>query len=388
MSDDEALSIISDFVSIDSNETLTKALPIFKKQGRELLVFEEGEVFLGYLTKRYITLQSKISPDAKVSSLIKRVPTVQKDTPLDSIARALLSEKIFSVPVEENGKIIGVIRDIDLLRASEETFGNKKVKEAMTHNPITVTEDTSVARFIAVSRTNNISRTPVVDASNKLVGIISPHDTSTLILSESSGQTKGDIKSEKQDILSVNVKAIMTSTVVTCRENDFLIEAINLLYKANHKALIVVDKENHPVGILTTSDLLESVSIPPTTEGYYFRVLGDVDDTDMEQVIEMGVELVKKFVDIIGTSGQMFIHAKVFPKRKFRGFVLYQIRVRISTDKGKTYVARSDGYGIFSAYVVALDRIEREIVSEREQELDRIQQSGSERYIVEEIDEL
>jgi CBS domain-containing protein len=379
--------LISDFFSIDSNETLTKALSIFKEQEREVLVFEEGSVFLGYLTKRHITLQSKISPEAKVSSLIKRVPTVQKNAPYDLIARAILSEKIFSVPVEEDGKVIGIIRDIDLLRASEETFGSKKVKEAMTHTPITVTEDTSVARFIAVSRTNNISRTPVVDADNKLVGIVSPHDTSTLVLSESHGKKQGDRSSEKQDILSVSVKKIMTSKVVTCKEDDFLIEAINKLYKANHKALIVVDEENHPVGILTTSDLLETVSTPPRTEGYYFRVLGDVDDTDMEQVIEMGVELVKKFADIIGTSGQFYVHAKVFPKRKFRGFMLYQTRVRITTDKGKTYVSRSDGYGIFSAYAVALDRIEREIVSERELELDR-RQSGSERYITEEIDEL
>ncbi len=384
---DEALSIISDYVSINGNETLSKALPIFKEQERELLIFEEGDVFLGYLTKRHITLQSRIQPDAKVSSLVTRVSTVHKDTPSDAIARAILSEKIFSVPVEENGKIIGVIRDIDLLRASEDVFGSKKVKEAMTQNPITITDDTSVARFIAISRTNNISRTPVVDLSNKLVGIVSPHDTSTLILSESSGQTVGDRKSAKQDILSVSVKEIMTEEVVTCKEDDFLIEAINRLYNANHKALIVTDSGNHPVGILTTSDLLESVSIPPQTEGYYFRVLGDVDDTDMEQVIEMGIELVKKFADIIGKSGQMFVHAKVFPKRKFRGFVLYQTRVRISTDKGKTYVARSDGYGIFSAYAVALDRIEREIVSERELELDR-RQSGSERYILEEIDEL
>ena len=383
----ETSSIISDYVSIDGNEPLSKALPLFKEKERELLVFEEGEFFLGYLTKRHITLQSRIQPNAKVSSLLTRVTTVRKDASFDSIARAILSEKIFSVPVEEDSKIIGIIRDIDLLRASEETFGNKKVKEAMTRNPITVTEDTSVARFIAISRTHNISRAPVVDASNVLVGIVSPHDTSTLILSDSPGQTLGDRKESQQDILAISVKDIMTKNVVTCNENDFLIEAINQMYKANHKALIVVDKENHPIGILTTSDLLETVSIPPQTEGYYFRVLGDVDDTDMEQVIEMGLEVVSKYADIIGTSGQMFVHAKVFPKRKFRGFVLYQTRVRITTDKGKTYVARSDGYGIFSAYAVALDRIEREIVSERELELER-RQSGSDRYFFEEIDEL
>ena len=107
----------------------------------------------------------------------------------------------------------------------------------------------------------------------------------------------------------------------------------------------------------------------------------------MESVIEMGVEVVKKYADIIGTSGQMYIHAKAIPKRKFRGDILYQVRVRISTNKGKTYVSRSDGYGVFGALAVALDRIEREIVSERELEI-QSQQTGSERYILEEIEEL
>lgn len=377
MSDKDS-SIITKYVSVDGNKPLSKVVSMFKEKTREILVFGEKDVFLGYITKRYVTHQSKIQPEAKVSSLIKRVPTVQKDSAPDVIARAILSEKIFSVPVVENGKVIGVIRDIDLLRDSEDIFGSKKVKEAMTKQPIVVTSDTSVAKFIATCRTNNISRTPVVNESNELVGIMSPHDTTDLILSKSP---------KKLDMLSTAVKELMTQEVVTCTENDFLIETLVKLDSADHKALIVVDKENHPVGIITTTDLLETVSMPPETEGYYFRVLGDVDDSDMEPVIDMGVEVVKKYADIIGTSGQLFIHAKAIPKRKFRGEILYQVRVRISTNKGKTYVSRSDGYGVFGALAVALDRIEREIVSERELEIQR-GQTGSERYILEEIEEL
>jgi predicted transcriptional regulator len=377
---DEDSSIITEYVSVDGNEPLSKVAHMFKEKTREILVFEEKDVFLGYITKRHVTHQSKVQPNTKVSDLIKRVPTVEKDSAPDVIARALLSEKIFSVPVIEDRKVIGVIRDIDLLRDSEEIFGSKKVKEAMTQNPIVVTADTPVAKFIATCRTNNISRTPVVNESNELVGIMSPHDTTDLILSGKPG---------KLDMLSVTVKELMTEEVVTCTPNDFLIETLVKLDNADHKALIVVDKENQPIGIITTSDLLETVSMPPETEGYYFRVLGDVDDDDIEPVIEMGVEVVKKYADIIGTSGQLYIHAKAIPKRKFRGDILYQVRVRISTNKGKTYVSRSDGYGVFGALAVALDRIEREIVSERELEIQSQQkQTGSERYILEEIEEL
>ncbi len=384
---DEDSSIITEFVSVEGTEPLSNVASMFKEKTREILVFEEQDVFLGYLTKRYVTHQSKVQPDTKISSLIKRVPTVSKDSTPDVIARALLSEKIFSVPVVDEGHIIGVIRDIDLLKDSEDIFGSKKVKEAMTQNPIVVTANTSVAKFIAICRTNNISRTPVVNESNELVGIMSPHDTTDLILSDSLKQKRGDRKAGQLDVLSVTVEELMTQEVTTCTENDFLIEAIVKLEKADHKALIVIDGENHPVGIITTTDLLETVSMPPETEGYYLRVLGDVEDSDMEDVIDMGIEIVKKYSDIIGTSGQMYIHAKAIPKRKFRGSILHQVRVRISTNKGKTYVSRSDGYGIFGAYAVALDRIEREIVSERELEI-QSQQTGSTRYILEEIEEL
>ena len=179
----------------------------------------------------------------------------------------------------------------------------------------------------------------------------------------------------------------MTVDVVVCNADTKILEAIVKLYQTDHKALVVINKKNRPIGILTTTDLLETVSIPPQTEGYYVRVLGDVDDADMDQVIEMGVEVVKKFASNIGTSGQLFIHAKAIPKKKFRGFVLYQIRIRVATDKGHTYIAKAEGYGVFGAYAVALDRLEREIISERKLEI-QSRQTGSERYILEELDEI
>ncbi len=380
MSNDVQIDM-SEFISVKADEPISKALDIFKKRTRDVLVFDDREVFIGYLTKRSVTFQSRINIDAKVSSFVRSVPTVNKNTSVDEIARLLLAAKVFSVPVEENGKIIGVFRDIDILRASSDIFGSKKVKDAMTQNPINIKPDTTVAKAIAILRSNNISRTPVVDESSKLVGIVSPHDMSKLVRKDFSKQTAGNA-------FSVPVKDVMTEGVVTCKPSDFLIEAIDKLYDKNHKALIVVNEEQQPEGILTTRDLLESISTPPETEGYYLRVLGDVDDADMEQVMEMGIEFIKKYASIIGTSGQFYIHAKIIPKKKFRGFSLCQIRLRITTTKGKVYVTRSEGYGLFSAYVVGLDKLEREIISERELEIQQEQSAASERYLLEEFEEL
>jgi CBS domain-containing protein len=380
-------SILSEYESVNADVQLSKVIKVLKKK-REILVFDERDVFLGYLTQRYLTRQSRVQADTKVSNLMKKVSTVSRNSSLDSVARVILSAKIQSAPVEEDGKIIGVFKDIDVIRLSAGLFKNQKVSDLMTQNPICVNPDTPVSRLIAISRTNNISRSPVVDETNKLIGIVSPHDVSELLLAKLPGQTKGDRAAAQIDILSSPVSEIMTKNVVVCKGDELVLETISKLYKTDHKALVVVDEDNHPIGILTTTDLLENVSKPPQEEGYYVRVIGDVDDADMDQVIEMGVELVKKFASIIGTSGQLYIHAKAVPKKKFRGFVLYQIRLRVSTDKGNTYVSRSEGYGVFSALAVAIDRLEREIISERELEIQQIQSSESERYILEDLEEL
>jgi len=382
------LSIVSDYTSINLDEPISKVFEYFKENVRELLVFDEKGIFFGYLTKKNITKQSRIQPDTKVSHLLQKVPTVMKNSSVDAIARALLSAKINTVPIEDKGKIIGVYRDIDVIRASAVLFKDKTVKDMMTPNPICVGPDTTTARLIAISRTNNISRAPVVDENNYLLGIVSPHDMAEILIPTfPTKQTMGDRSAVQHTPLAAPIKDIMTEEVVSCKENELVLEAISKLYKTDHKTLIIINEEKHPVGVLTTTDLLETVSIPPKTEGYYVRVIGDVDDEDMEPVIEMGVNLVKKFTPMIGSSGQLFIHAKSIPKKKFRGFVLYQIRLRISTDKGHTYVAKAEGYGVFSAYAVALDRLEREIISERELAI-QSRRAGSERYLLDELEEV
>ena len=153
---EEYSSILSDFESVNADVQLSKVIKVLKKK-REILVFNEREVFLGYLTQRYLTRQSRIQADTKVSNLMKKVSTVSKNSSLDSVASVILSTKIQSAPVEEEGKIIGVFKDIDVIRLSAELFKGQKVRDAMTQKPICVNPDTPVSRLIALSRTNNIS---------------------------------------------------------------------------------------------------------------------------------------------------------------------------------------------------------------------------------------
>lgn len=101
---------------------------------------------------------------------------VALDTPLESIARLLISAKIGGVPVidrEEN--LVGFISETDLmttlLRASPETVA----RDIMSHPPIAIDEFATTDEVLSTLRQGQIHHLPVV-RNNRLVGIITPLD--------------------------------------------------------------------------------------------------------------------------------------------------------------------------------------------------------------------
>ena len=100
------------------------------------------------------------------------VISVTEDTPLREVAQVLDRHRVSGLPVVDGDEhIIGVVSEYDLIaKPNARTAG-----EAMTHDVISVMEDTSVdeVRFLLVNR--KINRVPVIRGT-RLVGIVSRAD--------------------------------------------------------------------------------------------------------------------------------------------------------------------------------------------------------------------
>lgn len=113
-------------------------------------------------------------------------------SPDDSIfyAHNLLKEnKIRQLPVCINGKIVGIITDRDIRRVIGNIDPNDKssspsipVYEHMTHNPITISQDTPLEEAIQIINTKKFGSLPVCHNDNTLIGIVSITDISGLLL--------------------------------------------------------------------------------------------------------------------------------------------------------------------------------------------------------------
>jgi CBS domain-containing protein len=126
------------------------------------------------------------------------VVTITPDTTVPEIAALLLERRISAVPVVEGGRLVGLVSEGDLLHRHEigtdrnrparswwlTLFGSGSApaeyvkshaahaRDIMTHDVISVAEETPIAEIASVLETRRIKRVPVL-RDERLVGIVS-----------------------------------------------------------------------------------------------------------------------------------------------------------------------------------------------------------------------
>ncbi len=127
------------------------------------------------------------------------------------------------------------------------------IGEFMTKEPITVTTDTGVYEALNLMRENKIRRLPVLDRKGKLVGIISEKD---LLYASPSPATSLSIYELRYLLSKLKVSQVMSSPVITVRENGTLEEASRIMVD-NKVGGLPVTRGDQVVGIITETDIFK-----------------------------------------------------------------------------------------------------------------------------------
>jgi CBS domain-containing protein len=103
--------------------------------------------------------------------------TVHPEDLVDLAASLMDWERIRHIPVEDNGKLVGLISHRAVLRlvARGATTDKVAVRQIMRPDPITVTPSTNTLEVIRLMREHKVGALPVMD-DGKLVGIVTEHD--------------------------------------------------------------------------------------------------------------------------------------------------------------------------------------------------------------------
>jgi acetoin utilization protein AcuB len=123
----------------------------------------------------------------------KPVITIPPDMPIIDALNLMKREHIRRTPVVKEGRLVGIVSDKDLLNASPSSvttlsiwemnylLSKIAVKEVMTKNVLTVTEDTPIEQAARIMADNKIGGLPVMRDGN-VVGIITETDLFKIFL--------------------------------------------------------------------------------------------------------------------------------------------------------------------------------------------------------------
>jgi IMP dehydrogenase len=126
---------------------------------------------------RNMTVEQQVAEVKKVkisgNLTITDVVTITPDSSLSKVKHIMEQEAVSGLPVIENDKVIGIVskRDIKPINSSSD----KKVKDIMTLDVVTIDEATSASEALDIAYENKVERLPVV-RDEKLVGIVTIRD--------------------------------------------------------------------------------------------------------------------------------------------------------------------------------------------------------------------
>ena len=162
------------------------------------------------------------------------------------------------------------------------------VSRSMVSNVITIDKDASVFDAQEKMAANEIRHLPVVDADNRLIGIVTDRDIRSA-MPYSLIKEKGNAE-ERAKLADLKVDAIMTRNPMTISPLFTIQDALLMIQKEKVGAFPVVDDEGKIKGILSVRDLLRA----------FINVLGIGQPGTLVGIeVEEKVGQLKKIVDAI-----------------------------------------------------------------------------------------
>ncbi|MFA4901817.1 MAG: CBS and ACT domain-containing protein [Desulfobaccales bacterium] len=189
------------------------------------------------------------------------------------------------------------------------------IKDWMTKDPITITEDTSMIKAIHLMKERRFRRLPVVTLG-RLVGMVTDRDLKEAAPSKA---TSLDVHELYYLLAELQVKEIMSHNPLSVSQDDTLEHAAQIMLDHTISGLPVVDAHGKVVGIITQSDVFRA----------FMHITG---------VLQGGVQfalrledrpgLIKEVVDLLRNRGARFVSLMSSYATSKEGFRDVYIRVK------------------------------------------------------------
>ena len=207
---------------------------------------------------------------------------IRLDIPVLSSAMDTVTESDMAIVMAQLGGIGVLHRNLTLEQQILAVRQVKRFESGMVVNPITIAPDATLADAEGIMALNKISGIPVVEASGKLVGILTNRDVRFA-------------ENPRQPVSELMTKDNLVTVPVGVSQE----EARRMLHQRRIEKLLVVDDSYHCVGLITVKDIEKAVTYPNATKDSSGRLRVAAASTVGDAGFERSLALIDAECDLI-----------------------------------------------------------------------------------------
>lgn len=244
---------------------------INEKIAMEGLTFDDVLLIPGY---------SEVTPNmVNVAGRFSR--HIDVNIPFVSAAMDTVTEADLAIAIAREGGIGVIHKNMSIAAQAAQVRKVKRAESGMIYDPVTITKDQTVGDALRLMHENHIGGIPVIDAGNKLIGIVTNRDL------------------RFQSDMDLSIEKVMTSKNLITTHQSGLAEAAKILLENKIEKLPVVDENGCLLGLITYRDITKLQDYPTACKDDRGRLrvaagVGVTSDTldRVKALVEAGVDAI------------------------------------------------------------------------------------------------
>lgn len=232
---------------------------------------------------------------------------IKLHTPIVSAAMDTVTEHALAIAIAQEGGIGVLHKNMSIEDQAEQVRMVKRSESGMIMDPVVIRNSANVGDAKTLMEENRIGGIPVVDAQNRLMGIV----------------TNRDLRFEKNFKRPIVEVMTPSSSLITAQQGISLLKAEEILREHKIEKLPIVDKKNNLIGLITYKDMIKTKVNPNASKDERGRLrvaaaVGVTADTlsRVDALVKAGVDAV--IIDTAHGHSKGVIEKLKEVKRKYK----------------------------------------------------------------------
>lgn len=351
----------SGIIKSDPQETLFQALAKLRSSRDAVFTFDERGRFLGVVSPYYVLFKRKFPAETKVKNCLFSPPRLQLSTPIWDIARLMLEAKIYFLPVfdqrQDFAGIVSVKRMLEKIKQDKNL--SKKLLLKTKKNIVTISQKTTLGQAFSLMKEKRVSRIPVVNYHNHLVGIVTRFDLRLALSAPVDSQRFLSRVGDKRKYLNKPIENFYQKMVVTVSLQASIDTILDKLLTKDIGSVVVINNKQEPVGIVSSHDVLEAIYQLKPEEEPQIEVKFEGDFAFQAQAKEIFFKFIDKVKKLYPINTGEFIltileNRAGLPSR-------YKTRIHLSLKRGRQLASKVVGYNWRQTLRETVKKVKRQL---------------------------